>query len=336
MFEELQRELRCLHGKQEIPVSLPCDDDGYLDRECPSDECLFAFKVHEEDWSGKVRDEEVFCPFCGHTANSDSWWTQDQLRIARETAQAHVQGRIGRAMKRDAQRWNRRQPRNSFLKITLKVDSHPRHLSLPVATESMQLRITCPECACRYAVIGAAFFCPACGHNAADLMFSQSITGIRNTLDALDPIRAAISDLDTAETTARQLVENGLQHAVTAFQRYAEALYANFSSAAPPRRNAFQNLDEGSGLWSSVTGEAYSAYLNTTELEKLTRYFQQRHLLAHTQGIVDSDYLKRTTDKTYRIGQRVVIREAGVRTCLTLIEKLGAGMATEKSKTIGD
>ena len=88
----------------------------------------------------------------------------------------------------------------------------------------MRLRIVCPACSCRYAVIGAAFFCPACGHNAADLMFSQSIAGIRNALDALPGVRAAIPDRDTAETTARLLVENGLQNAVTAFQRYAEAL----------------------------------------------------------------------------------------------------------------
>ena len=105
----------------------------------------------------------------------------------------------------------------------------PRHHFLPpAAAEPMRLRIECPACSCRYAAIGAAFFCPACGHNAADLMFTQSIAGIRGALDALPSVRAAIPDRDTAETTHRLIVESSLQHLVAAFQRYAEALYARF------------------------------------------------------------------------------------------------------------
>ncbi|MYI21088.1 MAG: hypothetical protein F4121_13745, partial [Acidimicrobiia bacterium] len=75
MFEELERELRALDGTHKIEVDIPADDEGYIDRECPSFECLFAFKIHEDDWRGIVRDEEVFCPFCAHTADSDKWWT---------------------------------------------------------------------------------------------------------------------------------------------------------------------------------------------------------------------------------------------------------------------
>lgn len=90
----------------------------------------------------------------------------------------------------------------------------------------MQLKITCPECACHYAVVGAAFFCPACGHNSADLMFTQSLQGIGSVMDALGNVRIAIADKDVAETTVRQSVEAGLQNAVTSYQRYAESLYS--------------------------------------------------------------------------------------------------------------
>jgi hypothetical protein len=193
----------------------------------------------------------------------------------------------------------------------------------------MRLKIACPACACRYAVIGAAFFCPACGHNAADQIFTQSIESARRALDALPAIRAALADADTAENTIRQLVENGLQNAVTAFQRYAEALLAaRFPSSPPPRRNAFQNLADGSDIWRAASGKVYGDLLAPDELETLTRYFQQRHLLAHRQGLVDADYIARSGDKSYREGQRLVIREAAVRECLCLVEKLGAGMAT--------
>lgn len=323
MFEETLRELKRLRGTHSVSVEMPSDKDGFFDRECPSQECTFQFKVHEDDWRDKVRDDEVFCPFCGHTAGSDSWWTQQQLKHAKEAAIAQIEGRISGATKRDAQRWNRRQSKKSFISMTMKVNSRPRQVMLPpAAAKPMELKISCPECACRYAVIGTAYFCPACGHNAADQMFEQSIKGIRQTLGSLDIMADAMPDRDAAENTKCQIIEYGLQSAVTAFQRYAEALYGRFPSLAQPRRNAFQSLREGSDLWDAATGKRYEDHLVDTELQTLQKYFQQRHLLAHRQGLVDTDYLNKTGDTTYREGQRVVIKRSAVLDCLNLIEKL--------------
>ena len=330
MFDELIRELERLNGTHTVSVPIHADAEGYFDKECPAQECQSGFKVLEEDWRDKVRDEEMFCPFCRHAAPADKWYTTEQVEATTKVAVAKIEGRINTAMKRDADRWNRQQPANSFLKITMKVDSRPGHVFLPpMAADPMRLKITCPACACRYAVIGAAFFCPACGHNAADLMFIQSLGAIRNTLDAIPGLRAAIPDRDVAETTIRLIIENGLQNAVTAFQRYAEALYAAcFPSLPTPRRNAFQNLAEGSTLWHLASGKQYSDYMTTAELNTLTRYFQQRHLLAHRQGLVDADYITRSGDTSYREGQRLVVREASVRECLTLVERLARGIAS--------
>lgn len=330
MFDELLRELKRLDGTHTVSVPVPTDADGYFDKECPNEECQSSFKVFAEDWRNIVRDEEMFCPFCRHAAPTDQWHTTEQVEAAKKAAIAQFQGRINSAMKRDADQWNRRQPRDSFLKITMKVDSRPGHVFLPpMAAEPMRLKITCPACSCRYAVIGAAFFCPACGHNAADLMFTQSIDAIRKALGAIPGVRAAIDDRDAAETTVRLIVENGLQNAITAFQRYAEALYATrFPSLPAPRRNAFQNLAEGSALWLAASGKEYGDFLTVAELTVLGRYFQQRHLLAHRQGLVDADYITRSGDTSYREGQRLVVREASVQECLTIVEKIARGMAS--------
>ena len=330
MFDELKRELRRLDGIHEISVSILTDDEGFFDRQCPSSDCLFQFKIHEEDWHDKVQDEEVFCPFCGHTAESDNWCTKEQHEHNKRTVMAHISQRLHPAMKRDARRWNRRQPRNSFVTMTMKVDGRPQSVPLPLAaTGPMQLKITCPACACRYAVIGAAFFCPACGHSAADLMFDQTVAGIRDSLDALGAVRTAVADPDTAETTVRLIIEHGLLSVVTAFQRYAEGLYSRTAAAQQARRNAFQNLTAGSDLWHVATGKRYSDYLDPAELAVLKRGFQQRHLLAHTQGIVDQDYVSRSGDTSYQPGQRLVVREDSVRRYVDLIEKLVTGMVAD-------
>lgn len=56
MFDGVLRELRRLEGRHRSTVEIPSDAEGYLDRECPASECLFGFKVQEEDWRDKVRE----------------------------------------------------------------------------------------------------------------------------------------------------------------------------------------------------------------------------------------------------------------------------------------
>jgi len=329
MFDELIKTLENLNGMRlSVPVSVEPDKNGYIDRQCQAIECEFLFKVHEEDWRNIVRDEAVWCPFCGHEGPSDEWHTCAQVDKAKKAALVEVKHRINDSMRRDAARWNRRQPRNAFVSMTIKVDARPREMVLPAAaTDQMQLKISCPECDCRYAVIGSAYFCPACGHNAADQVFDQSLATIRATLDHLEPIAAGLPDRDTAENTTRLLIEDSLQRIVMAFQRYAEALFAKHPNPPKMRRHVFQNLGEGSFLWKSVFGCGYDAYLTPEQLGKLNRYFQRRHLLAHRDGLVDADYIAKTNDQMYRNGQRLVIREADVRDCLTLVETLAKALA---------
>lgn len=213
------------------------------------------------------------------------------------------------------------------------VKSGFRAISLPAAlTEPMRLKIACPTCECRYGVIGSAFFCPACGHNAAEHVFAQSLGTIRASLDAVESVRLAIADRDAAENTCRLLVESSLQGGITAFQRFAEALLERHANPPKVRRNVFQNLADGSDVWKAVYGASYDMHLNQGERETLGRYFQQRHLLAHKEGIVDEDYIARAGDQSYRAGQRLVIRESRVRECVDLIEKLARDMAHDANE----
>ena len=158
-------------------------------------------------------------------------------------------------------------------------------------------------------------------------MFKQSVSGIRSALVGIAQISTVISDRDTAATMARHLVEHGLESVVTAFQRYAEALYGCFPPPPKkPRRNAFQNLAEGSKLWQHACGKQDSDYLSVSELNLTTLHFQQRHLLAHTQGIVDDSYIASTADTSYQTGQRIVVRDTSVIAFLDAVEKLADRM----------
>jgi len=331
MFDELIRTIKELDGtKLSISGAVNADEDGYIDRECAGPECKFTFKIHQDDWRDKVRDEEVFCPFCGRTDNSNAWFTEEQVKYAKRAALAQFKHKIGDAMRCDADNWNRRLQRSSFLKITMQVKGAHREVLIPAtATEPMRLKIGCPSCQCRYSVIGSAFFCPACGHNSAEHVFHQSLETIRTTLSAIPEIRASIEDKDVAENTVRVLIENSLQNAVTAFQRYAEALFSHHPAPPKARRNVFQNLTEGNLLWQEAYWRNYGDHLDQAELERLQRYFQQRHVLTHREGLVDQEYVDRSGDRTYQPGQRLVIQKVSVGDCVALIEKLGTGMCED-------
>ncbi len=322
MFKNLQREISRLANTTSISVPLESDADGFYDKECPDEKCLFQFKIYGDDWTNIVRDEEVFCPSCRHVAPATSWYTRKQVEEAREYALNSIKSGINSAMRADAAESKRRQQRNSFLSITLEVKGGHDVALLPIAAaEPMRLRTTCEACQCRYSYVGAAFFCPSCGKNSASHTFAQTLATIRTAANIGESLRASLN-ADDAEVMTRTLLEKAMQDTVMSFQRLCEQLYET-KSGPKARRNAFQNLEAGSELWAQTIGSSYAQLIDTVTLQKLTMYFQQRHLLAHQQGIVDADYISRSGDASYATGQRLIIRPNAVLEFADFIEKLG-------------
>ena len=246
MFRNLQNELSRLGGVTEVLVPLETDEDGYLDKECPTEACLFPFKVHQEDWKALVRDEEVFCPSCRHSAPAKSWYTRAQVEAAKAYALTTFTNAINKAMRADAAA-SKRQSRNSFIRITLEVRGGRDQVLVPVAAaEPMRLRTTCEACGCRYSFVGAAYFCPSCGRNSATRTFTQTMATINTAAGVgVGATLRGILDRDQAETMTAALLEKAMQDAVTSFQRLCEQLYERRTGRLAAR-NAFQRLDTGS------------------------------------------------------------------------------------------
>lgn len=100
-----------------IPIHLPLDN-GFLRRECPA--CERQFKWHNGPTDARPKDAEdpevYFCPYCGAPAPPGSWWTQEQLAYARDSAMGPAVQAMGDAL----QKAIGHQPSNSFIKIELK------------------------------------------------------------------------------------------------------------------------------------------------------------------------------------------------------------------------
>ena len=333
MFDDVLRELHRMERGVKISIDLELDDKGYLDRLCPSGECGAHFKVMFEDWRDIVRDEVVYCPLCRHDAESSEWNTPEQAEYIQKAATAYVQKQLGRAFQSDSRKFNARQSRNSF--IQMKMSYRPGSTPIPVpanATEIMTQEFTCEMCNCRYSSIGAAFFCPSCGHNSILDTFANSVQTVKKTVSAIPAIREALlssTDKNVAEDSIRHICENGLVKLVSSFQHYAEASFHKLPNANQfnVRRNLFQNLRESDSIWRDATLTGYTDILSATEYQALEMYFQQRHLLIHKDGIVDQQYVDRANDYRFDVAQRLIVTDSNVSEIAAIIEKLARGIA---------
>lgn len=327
MFEDLIKTLGNLNGRS-VSVNIEADEKGYLDKQCPAENCEFLFKVNDEDWKNIFTDEAVWCPMCRHEAPSKQWFTVAQVEHLNSEALTVVKGEINNALRSGAQKFNQRQPRNSFISMSMEVKGGvKRTYTLPAkAAEVMQLEIQCESCLSRFAVIGSAYFCPACGVNSVVRTFDDSLRKIRAKKDSEDVVRSALTEAlgrDEAELTCRSLRETCITDGVTAFQKYCEGLYEGYSK---PPFNAFQRIEEGSNLWKVALGDGYEKWLSSSELNELKIQYQKRHLLAHQEGIVDERYVKNSGDVSYKVGQRLVVATGDVEALLMLLGKLGQGL----------
>lgn len=327
MFEELIAKMNKLNG-QTISVPIECDEKGFIDKQCPSKECEFLFKVQKDDWKEIFKDEAVWCPMCRHEAPANQWYSVAQVEHAREQTLGLIKGAIHNALLSGAKEFNRKQPRNSFISMTMQVKGGPVQTSIiPAgAAEEMRLEIACEKCNARFSVIGNAFFCPACGHNSVTQTFSDSLRKIQVKRDSLDIIRQALIEStgkDEAELTCRSLLETCISDGVVAFQKFCEGLHSPYGESP---FNAFQRLEQGSVLWEKAIGMGYSSWLTQAELERLNVLYQKRHLLAHNEGIVDAQYIKKSGDTSYKEGQRIVVSGKDIDELLNHLDKLGGGL----------
>jgi len=297
-LKEFQKDI----NKVKIPVKT--DEDGYIDKECPNEECLFQFKVNAEDWGNNFKDEKVFCPNCKNESAANTYYPSEFIGQFRRELIA------------------------SFREKVLKGKQVPYDFLPYIATKKWNLKIECESCGSRYSVIGSAFFCPCCGHNSIEKHFEDSVVKINLKIHEIENIKSSIVNTigaDNADIIARSIKESCLSDCVVSFQHYSNLMYLKISGKKP-KFNIFQKIVDGSETWKKEIGEGYEDWISSQELNLMNKLFQQRHLFLHSDGIVDQMYLEKSGDSKYKIGQRIVINDNEliklVETILKIAEKV--------------
>lgn len=312
-----------------LSLTMQSDEKGYFDRECPNEDCLYTFKVLMNDWKEKVSDEEVHCPLCGHVDTADKWWTQAQLEQMNPIITGWAENYIQESLDKVFGDFARSTRHNKFFRVTYKPSKRVSFINNPIGqSDEWETEICCEKCGTHYSVIGAAYFCPCCGYNSAVNSFNDTLDSIKKMLESLQDMRFMLTeryDIDSAETMCRSMLEGSIGDIVSAFQKFASCKYTELSGQ-PARVNDFQIVDKGSKLFEDTTGKAYSDWLSADELAFMKIMFQRRHLIEHNNGMVDQQYLDKSQDSSYVLGQRIIVKLSDASSLLDIIRKLSNGL----------
>lgn len=311
----------------EFSVPFPVDDDGYFDRQCAFEGCLREFKVEADDWKEKVGDT-AFCPWCRHEAANTDWFTPKQSQYLQSFAEGFALGYAHEQFRLMVEEFNASRRHGGMLSVCLTHQNPELPVLVPIkAAEIMLQKLTCGSCGCRFASVGASFFCPACGVDSAPQAFRSTVEIVRRSVTSGVEALYESLDREAAADVARVIIEGAISRLVAAHQKYAEAMFQrSFGIGTKIPKNVFQRLTEASALWRDQTGTGYEDVLHATEMDQLHMLFQRRHLLEHRDGIVDAEYIAKSKDTTWREGQRLVVTPEDVLLLADLVEKIANGI----------
>ena len=304
----------------EVSVPIKPDDDGFTGRECPAAECEGYFKI--ECGTGlKGANLPCHCPYCGHTASHDHFWTRAQIAFAKSVAMREVD----QALRREFKKLEFDYPAQGMFGIGISMkleDSAPvplRHYR----EKRLETEVICDACTQRYAIYGVFAYCPDCGAHNSQQILSKNLDLAIKELD----LALQVDSGDLAE----HLIADSLENVVSAFDGFGrETARVNAhraSDAARAMNLSFQNLAGVRTNLQTLFGFDIAAALETDEWQLAIRCFNKRHLLAHRMGVIDQKYIDATVDPAAVIGRRVAITSDDVRNLVEVVRRLGEHLA---------
>lgn len=302
----------------QFSIDIPRDNEGYIGRECPK--CEKYFKI-TPGTGLKGTNLPCHCPYCGHSAPQDQFFTKAQVEYAKSVVINKMTGAFLKDLK--ALEFNHRPSGMFGIGISMKVEGKAqpvRHYS----EHDLEEEVLCDNCSLKYTVYGSFGYCPDCNlHNSLQIL--------EKNLRVANKLIDLAKDLDSELQS--QLVSDALENGVSAFDGFGRETCQVFSAKANDPAKAkgisFQNLSGALKNVRQLFGIDLTVGLSASEWLSVNTTFQKRHLIAHKMGIVDEAYLRATGDARAIIGRKAKLDPNQIRETLELILKLGAYLTKE-------
>lgn len=305
-----------------IPIPIKPDEHGFTGRECPQPDCEGYFKI-EFGTGLQAEDLPCHCPYCGHVAKHDHFWTKEQIEFARSV----VLRKAADAIRKDLKKMEFTQKSKGPLGFEFSLRFKPGS-PVPIRhyrEKELETEVVCGNCTLRYSVYGVFAFCPDCGQHNSLQIFEKSIQVVAKMVKLAE---------GKEEEVSRALIENALEDCVSVFDGFGRELCRVYASNMANRTNRtmverirFQNLEGARRNLRNATGLDICSQVTADEWRTLVRGFQKRHLIAHRMGVVDEDYLAKVPDGKAVVGRRIRVLPEEVRNLLQLVGKVARGLS---------
>jgi hypothetical protein len=286
-------------------VSIPSDDDGYIGRECPVEDCLGYFKI--TFGTGIKGPAPCHCAYCGHAGDSNTFFTQEQL----ECLQSFVMQKINDAIHKDLKSVEFEHKRKGMfgIGVSLKVkESAPPPIRY-YREKQLETEVVCENCILRYAIYGVFGWCPDCSVHYSLQIVTKNLELAKKELLLAESLDKELSD---------HLIGDALENVVSAFDGFGREVCSQknfdvrFQSLASARRRVQEQF-----------GFGFAGGLSVDDWERVCQAFLKRHLLAHKMGVVDDEYLSKANDTAAVIGRKIRVDRDEVSSTILLVEALG-------------
>jgi hypothetical protein len=291
-------------GKQ-LSIPITADEDGYLGRECPEQECLGYFKI--TPGTGMKGPAPCHCPYCGHSGDNNTFFTQEQIEYAKSIALRQFTDALHKDLK--SMEFDH-QPRGGFgIGISLKVTQGARHPIQYYREKELETEVVCDACTLRYAIYGVFGWCPDCGIHNSVLILTKNFELARKELILAETAEKELAD---------HLIGDALENIVSAFDGFGREISSQKGSEI-----RFQNLPGARRNVQDKFGFDFADALTADQWQYVCRVFQKRHLLAHKMGVIDDDYVLKASDVGVVAGRKVQVSAEEVNSSIEIIELLG-------------
>lgn len=282
--------------------------------------------AHVEEERGEVdainSGDLLYCPYCGHTAHRQRFFTPEQLDYAKSLILRHIMGMFQQQLKQ----LERRPDPHAFLSIGVTVKTSALPEIATYEERHLKQEVTCPHCQARYAVYGVSYTCPRCGADTLLWHLESSAREIRVFLELPDDILARLD-----ARSQEKLIENALEDVVSFWEGYLKALYRHAvrrrydaEMAAQLERQigtTFQRLQGATERFAKDLGIDLLADVTPNDVALLTRVFNKRHVLSHNLGLADEKFLAQT-QMAQQVGQEIDVTREETLHALDIVSKV--------------
>jgi hypothetical protein len=286
-------------------IPIEADEDGYLGRECPVEECLGYFK--KTPGTGIQDPAACHCPYCGHSGDNSTFTTQEQLEYAKSIVFRQVSDALFKDMK--SMEFDHK-PRGSFgIGISMKVTQGTSRPIQYYREKELETHVVCDSCTLRYAIYGVFGWCPDCGiHNSVQILGKN-----------LELAKKELVLAESAESElANHLIGDALENVVSAFDGFGREICRQKGIEVP-----FQNLAGARRKVTEAFGFDFADRVTTENWGYICRTFQKRHLLSHNMGVIDEDYVQKANDSGAILGRKIRVTREEVTFSIDIVEAFG-------------